>query len=139
MTGRRKARELVLKALYAYEMLPRDISQIYDELADGNAMGQENLDFARHYMDTVLKNQDQLDRLITKLADNWDLDRIAVIDKIILRMALAELYFMPDIPEKAAINEAIDLAKQYSTLESSSFVNGILDTALAESRHKPAE
>ena len=139
MTGRRKARELVLKALYAYEMLPRDIDQIYAELADGNAMGQENLEFARRHLDIVLKNLNQLDQKITKLADNWELDRIAIVDKIIMRMALAELYFMPDIPEKAAINEAIDLAKQYSTLESSAFVNGILDAALAESRHKPAE
>ena len=139
MTGRRKARELVLRTLYAYDMLPRDINQIFAETAEGVELGADNLEFARRCLDTVMKHQNELDRHIVKLAEHWDLDRIAVIDRIILRMALAELYHMPDIPEKAAINEAIDLAKQYSTLESSAFVNGILDAALAESRHKTTE
>jgi N utilization substance protein B len=132
MTKRRQARELVLKGLYAYEIHPRAIDEIISYLISEQPLEAEHVQFAREYMELVVKNLDFLDREITRLAENWDLDRIAVIDKIILRMALCEICFMPYIPEKVAINEAIDLAKEYSTLDSSSFVNGILDAALSK-------
>jgi len=64
------------------------------------------------------------------LALNWRLERIAVIDQIVLRMAMTELRTMPDVPAKVVLNEAIELVKQYSTAESSAFVNGILDSFL---------
>jgi N utilization substance protein B len=131
MTRRRQARELVLKGLYAYEILQRDIDEIFADLAGDSSLGEEHLKFARFYIETVIKNSASLDAEIARLADNWEIERIALIDKIILRMALCEIRYMPDIPEKVAINEAIDLAKQYSTLESSAFVNGILDAAIS--------
>jgi N utilization substance protein B len=134
MTKRRQARELVLKALYAHEILPREVDEIFGDLVEESGVVGDHLRFARGYIDLVLKNVDFLDREIAVLAENWDIERIALIDKLILRMALCEIHFMPDIPEKVAINEAIDLAKEYSTLESSAFVNGILDAALARPR-----
>lgn len=130
MSTRRQARELVLKALYSYEILRRDIDTLFDELVDEQPLSEEHHAFALHYLETVLAHLEELDKEIDKLTDNWEIDRIAIIDKTILRMALGEIHYMPDIPEKVAVNEAIDLAKQYSTLESSSFVNGILDTAM---------
>ncbi|MEZ5359104.1 MAG: transcription antitermination factor NusB [Candidatus Zixiibacteriota bacterium] len=130
MSTRRQAREVVLKALYSYEILERDIDALFDELVNEQPLSDEHHAFARHYIETVLAHLNELDKEIEKLTDNWEIDRIAVIDKMILRMALCEIHFMPDIPEKVAVNEAIDLAKEYSTLESSSFVNGILDTAM---------
>jgi N utilization substance protein B len=133
MTKRRQARELVLKGLYAYEIHQREIQVIFEDLSRESALAREHLDFAHHYMKTVIKNSEFLDREIARLAENWEIERIALMDKIILRMALCEIHFMPDIPEKVAINEAIDLAKQYSTLESSAFVNGILDAAISGS------
>jgi N utilization substance protein B len=133
MTGRRQARELVLKGLYAYEIHEREIEKIIAELSEDISLSEELLEFARYHIELAIKNRDQLDREIKKLAENWELERIAIMDKIILRMALCEIRFMPDIPEKVAINEAIDLAKQYSTLESSAFVNGILDAAISDS------
>ncbi len=136
MTGRRKAREAVLRTLYAYEIHPRDVDDVFEESLTDIELAEANQTFARQYIGIVLDHVAELDQHIIRLAENWELDRIAIIDKIILRMALAELFYMPDIPEKAAINEAIDLAKQYSTLESSSFVNGILDAALADARRK---
>jgi len=123
---------LVLKGLYAYEIHHRDIDIIFADLAAESQLAEEHLKFARYHMETVIKNIEFLDSEITRLAENWEIKRIALIDKIILRMALCEIHFMPDIPEKVAINEAIDLAKQYSTLESSSFVNGILDAAISK-------
>jgi len=130
MTGRRQARELVLRCLYAYEMYERDVNQIFEALAVGSELSQEHLLFARQLMELVIKNATSVDAEIARLAKNWELDRIAVIDRIILKIALTEIHFMPDIPEKVAINEAIDLAKEYSTNESSAFVNGILDAAI---------
>lgn len=134
MTKRRKARELVLKALYAHEIFPRDMEEIFADLTEESGVVGDHLQFAQYYFELVLKNVEFLDREIAVLAENWDIERIALIDKLILRMALCEIYFMPDIPEKVAINEAIDLAKEYSTLESSAFVNGILDAALTRAR-----
>jgi N utilization substance protein B len=133
MTARRKARELVLKGLYAYRIHERDIGALFDELAEGSSLAEKHLHFARHLLETIIKNLAFLDEEIARLAENWELERIALIDRIILRMAMAEIHFMPDIPEKVAINEAIDLAKKYSTEESSSFVNGILDAAISDS------
>lgn len=130
MSTRRQARELVLKALYSYEILQRDIDALFDELVDEQPLSNEHHAFARQYLETALAHLEELDKEIDRLTDNWEIDRIAIIDKTILRMALCEIHYMPDIPEKVAVNEAIDLAKQFSTLESSSFVNGILDTAM---------
>lgn len=137
MTGRRQAREVVLKALYAYEIHPRPPGEIIGEIISERALEPELLDFAHAYLDIVLAHMAEIDADISRLAENWQLERIAIIDKIILRMALAELHYMSDIPEKVAINEAIDLAKEYSTLESSAFVNGILDAALPQLRRNP--
>lgn len=131
MTGRRQARELVLRGLYAYEIYERDVNQIFEELAVDSQLSKEHLLFARQLMEMVIKNAASIDAEIARLAQNWELDRIAVIDRIILQIALTEIRFMPDIPEKVAINEAIDLAKEYSTNESSAFVNGILDAAIS--------
>jgi len=133
MTGRRQCRELALKCLYAYEMTPRDVDQIFNDLSAEAELSAENLQFARSLVDKVLENLEFLDSEIVRLAENWEIDRIALIDRIILRLALAEINYMPDIPEKVAINEAIELAKIYSTNESSSFVNGILDAAISGS------
>lgn len=138
MTGRRQARELALQGLYAYEIHHRDVAEIFDQVARDSSLEEKHLQYARRLMETVIQNLEFVDKEITRLAENWDLERIALIDLIILRMALTEIHFMPDIPEKVAINEAIDLAKEYSTIESSSFVNGILDAALLKSR-RPAD
>ncbi len=137
MSTRRQARELVLKALYSYDILERDIDALLDELVNELPLNDEHLDFARNYINLVLGKLSELDTEIKRLTENWEIERIAVIDKTILRMALCELLFMPDIPEKVAVNEAIDLAKEYSTLESSSFVNGILDSAMSGSKENP--
>jgi len=81
----------------------------------------------RQFFLLVRKYKDWADRVIGELAEHWKVERIALIDRILLRMALVELREMPDTPVKVAINEAIELAKKYSTGESSSFINGILD------------
>lgn len=129
---RRQAREAILKALYTVELMEWDIDRVMEDIHLNDAPDEKMSRFIRNYLETVVSNLEYLDKEVTRLAENWELKRIAIIDKNILRMALSEIHFMPDIPQKVSINEAIDLAKQFSTLESSSFVNGILDAAMSE-------
>ncbi|MFH1701476.1 MAG: transcription antitermination factor NusB [Candidatus Zixiibacteriota bacterium] len=132
MTKRRQAREFILKVLYSYEILNRDFEEIIEDMLKESSIGEGQMPFIQSYLESAIKNLEFLDLEIERLAENWKLERIAIIDRVILRMGLCELHFIPDIPEKVSINEAVDLAKKYSTSDSSSFVNGILDAALTE-------
>ena len=127
---RRKARETVLRALYACEINDGDPDEIVESILNEASLPEKNVGFARNFIDLVANNKDWADKIISNLAKNWDIKRIAELDLIILRMAMVELKLMPDIPEKVALNEAIELAKKYSTEESPSFINGILDNFL---------
>ena len=79
-----------------------------------------------------MENKTWLEKVIIRHLDNWEINRIALLDKLILQMAISELYFMDDVPPKVTLSEAIEIAKRYSTEESSSFVNGILDAVYKE-------
>jgi transcription antitermination protein NusB len=84
-------------------------------------------EFAAELAKVVWANRESMDREIESVLQNWSLDRVARIDKILLRMALAEMHHFKDIPVKVSIDEAIDLAKRYSEAKASGFINGILD------------
>ena len=135
MSSRHRARELVLKAMYAFEQGWQSKEDIRLSIIDNSGLDNNSIGFAMALFDNVVDNLKQIDKYITKLATNWRLDRIAIVDKNILRIAITEVEYMPDVPMKVAINEAIELAKTYSTLESASFVNGILDRALHDKGH----
>ena len=125
---RHKARELVLKSLYALDCGTADPDKSFKEISDDVSLPERQLKFAKDLF-TICKEQVRwADEQISLLAKNWRIDRINYIDRNILRMAMIELQFMPDAPAKVVINEAIELAKTFSTHESSAFVNGILDT-----------
>jgi transcription antitermination factor NusB len=83
--------------------------------------------FARRLIDGTLEAREKIDGIITDAAQNWDLRRMALVDRNILRMAVYEMLFAEDIPAKVSINEAIELGKRFSTKQSGSFINGILD------------
>lgn len=97
------------------------------ELAELTKNGQEDIDFFTQLYDGVIEKNDFLDQLIASKAHNWEVDRIALIDRIILKMALVEMMTCASIPMKVSINEAIEISKQYSTPKSKQFINGILD------------
>ncbi len=101
--------------------------------------GGETDKFLERLVSGVLEHRQELDRLIERFSENWRLDRIDVIDRNILRMALFELLYCEDIPPKVTINEAIDLGKRYGSEDSGSFINGILDRIQNEVIHKPVE
>ena len=134
MSSRRLGRESVLQALYAYEQSSQteDDKNIEMTIIDESELDEKTLAFAHHLFEQVVKNLETIDAYITKVAKNWNLDRIAIVDKNILRMAICEIMYLPDIPMKVAINEAVELAKKFSTYESASFVNGILDRVFHE-------
>lgn len=125
---RRKARQLVLQALYAsdvQELSPDTIS--CDVIADED-LPERQVTFARDLFSLVLANQDWADEQIRLLSHNWNIERLADIDRCILRLALVEMTRVPDSPVRVVINEAIELAKLYSTASSSAFINGLLDS-----------
>jgi transcription antitermination protein NusB len=124
---RRRARELVLQALYASEVTEAGSDELFPDILGEEELSPKNLRFASDFFALVRSHQEWADSQITILAHNWKIERIAEIDRIIMRMALTELHEMPDTPVKVALNEAIELAKKFSTAESSSFINGILD------------
>ena len=119
MSNRRRAREYVLKALYACELGELSKEEIKGSIIEKGGLDEKTLAFAVRLFDEVIKNLNEIDEYIESLATNWKLERIAVVDKNVLRMAICEVEYMPDIPVKVTINEAIEVVKKYSTFESS--------------------
>ena len=153
---RRIAREKALQILMAYEisMTPwtglfshiffRDFNFGDDEIAPVKLLNPEEIQelesdtnihwedeeiiFARNLIEKTIESREHIDKLIIDFAQNWEFDRIATIDRILMEIAMTELLFFPEIPPKVSINEAIDIAKKYSTVKSGMFINGVLDS-----------
>jgi N utilization substance protein B len=136
--SRRKGREFAMQLLYAVEVGSTPFLEAVKNLSTDPDLAADAKDYGVLLARAVLGNQKEIDALIAGVSANWDLDRLAVIDRIIIRCALAELMNFPDIPLKVAINEAVDIAKKFSTSESSRFVNGVLD-AVAKQISNPSQ
>jgi N utilization substance protein B len=135
MSYRRRAiREKVLQALYAYELSQEPVDQIFDYLFGEIKNESDALEFAKQLIYKVIENQKEIDAHIKSKVENWEFSRIALIDRLVLRMAICELLCFSDIPPKVSINEAIEIAKKYSTENSGKFVNGVLDAVLEDLR-----
>ncbi len=126
--SRRKAREYALQILYQYDLTKekpdREAFEIFWK--------EHNVDdtiksFTEDIVTGTLKNLKEIDRLISSVTEHWELQRMAVVDRNILRAATYELLYRDDIPAAVTINEAIEIAKKYSSRESASFINGLLD------------
>ena len=128
MRRRTLAREHALKILYQTDITRRSLEESVDDYWQQEPnKDAEIMTYAKLLSEGVRKNLKAIDEKISEYATNWQLSRMAVIDRNILRMGLFELKYTSDIPPKVAINEAVELAKKYGDLESSKFVNGILD------------
>ena len=132
---RRKEREAVLKALYAREISDESPKIIFQRFMD-SFLNEKNYQYSNDLFFCVVKYQDWADELIRKHLQNWSFERIALIDRILLRMGVSEIFYMDDIPPKVTISEMVEIAKVFSTKESSGFVNGILDSVLKESQNE---
>lgn len=128
MRKRTLAREYTLKILYQAEMTRRDIVAAAGKFWDEEDPPDDNVrEFTRRLIEGVAANLATIDAKISHYAANWQIKRMAVIDRNILRIGVYELLHTSDIPPKVTINEAVELAKKYGDLESGKFVNGILD------------
>ncbi len=133
MVTRRFVREVVMQILYAFEIRKEDIHKVAEGLMPEEITSHPKArDFALSLLEKVTSNLPTIDSKIKSHADNWELDRMAIIDKNLMRIAIAEMLYFPDVPPKVSINEAIEIAKQYSTDKSGKFVNGILDAVRLE-------
>lgn len=127
MKKRTRARELALQVLYSAEVAQEDIAKVLADLRREETADIESVEYAVRLVTETSARLPELDELIRKQCTNWDLHRVALIDKNILRMAIVEILYFDDIPEKVSIDEAIELGKMYSTDKSGQFINGILD------------
>ena len=129
MGQRRQSRELALQFLYGYGMNRREgsLEEAITDFWNSNRAPEGVRNFAADLIDGTLENLDRIDNIIREHATNWKLDRIALVDKNILRLAIYELIYRDDIPPSVTINEAVEIAKKFSTPRSGKFVNGILD------------
>ncbi|MDD3559246.1 MAG: transcription antitermination factor NusB [Melioribacteraceae bacterium] len=132
---RRVLREKCLQILYAYEMQGEGLTLISEGILS-DIVNVRDRDFVNQIVNRVVANTDQLDEFIKERVNNWEMDRIALIDKLLLRIGIAELLYFTDIPPKVSINEVIEIAKDYSTSKSGKFLNGILDAVLSDLKEK---
>ena len=132
---RRKAREVALQFLYQLDLNGDDDPIPHDEEVWGrHPVDDETRAFADARVRGVKGNQAKIDHAISQFAEHWDLERMAVVDRNILRLAVYELLWTAEVPPKVAINEAIEIAKKFGTKESSRFINGLLDRIHKELR-----
>ena len=139
---KRISRYIALQTIYAYEIsggdknvliykefmhhFQHDFSEYYGTLSSSQLFFSEKL-----YVSSI-ENKDYIDSVIKERLKNWDISRLAIIDKLILRMSAAEMLFIDDVPPKVSIVEGVEIAKVFSTQDSSNFVNGILDAIYNE-------
>ena len=129
---RRFGREGVFQGLYALEISSEPKEKVLADILNRYSFNIKIQTFISDLFFKTVENKTWLEKVIIRHLDNWEINRIALLDKLILQMAISELYFMDDVPPKVTLSEAIEIAKKYSTEESSSFVNGILDAVYKE-------
>lgn len=135
--SRRRARQYALQMLFQYEFtasstfraLPADSDQdaAQDWPGDYSAEPEQVRSFADELFQGTLRHRDEIDAVIRNAAEHWDLDRMVAVDRNILRLAAYEILYRQDIPAAVTIDEALEIAKKFSTQESASFINGLLD------------
>jgi N utilization substance protein B len=130
MGARRKARELALQMLYENDVAGTPPSEMFGRSEELRKATPGLRDFTERLVSGTLKNRETLDAIISKQADHWRLVRMPVVDRNILRLALFELLHEPATPRPVVIDEALEIAKRFSTPRSSQFINGILDGVL---------
>jgi N utilization substance protein B len=134
--SRRKAREGVLEALFShqYSDVKRDVT--IERVLKNKPERIENSEFITVLFNSVMDNYEWADQIIEKHLQNWEFNRVAKVDLVLLRMGICEIYFLDDIPPKVSISEMVEISKVFSTDESPVFINGILDTVYKDFQKK---
>ena len=132
---KRAARCLSVQLLYSFELtktssinkLVENFFKNKDNDLDDLVYKKKEIDYSKKLVKYTVDNSASIDKLIKEKLSNWDITRLAIIDKIILRMSISEMFFIEDVPKKVSMAEGIEISKEFSTKDSSSFINGILD------------
>ncbi len=134
MTSKRSlARQVAMKLVFMSGLVETDLDETLDYFREELGLDDKTLTFARELAEGTLQLQPELDPIIREFLEKWDFDRLGNVERSILRLAVFELLHRPEIPRKVTLNEAVEMAKDYSTDEAAKFVNGVLDR-LAKSR-----
>ena len=127
MSSRRRAREIALQVLYQLDLNPGDPDEALELYEDQLGIPKDTYAFVRLLVKGVSRKRNLIDRIIEGASYNWRLNRMAVVDRNIIRIGVFEILFCDDIPPKVSINEAVELAKKFGSQDSKAFVNGVLD------------
>jgi len=133
---RRNAREGVLEALFAQEYSEEKPKLVLDRILDSNPNRKKSSEFIEVLFFCVLENVNWADDQIKVHLQNWEFSRVAQIDRLLLRMGICEIFFIEEVPPKVSISEMVEISKVYSTDESPSFINGILDAVYKDFQKK---
>jgi len=133
---RRAARKAVLEALFAHQFTCDNPKKTLEGVIRTNQLKDNNLDFMDKLFHCVIDNSDFSEKLIKSHLQNWELGRVAQVDRLLLRMGICEIFFMDNIPPKVSISEMVEISKIYSTDESPGFINGVLDAIYKENNVK---
>ena len=125
--SRRSARVAVLQALYAIEVGKETKSKALKDILKRESRNHDAKNFITELFNVSLSNREWCEDQIKSRLNNWEFKRVAILDRLLLIVAIAEIFFIDTVPPKVSISEAIQIAKKYSTEDSSAFVNGILD------------
>ena len=124
---RRIGRETALQAIYAYEISNEDNNKILKDVLSRHSFDNDMEIFVKDLFYLSEKNKKWCEEKIIERLNNWEFERVALLDRLLLILAISEIFFIDDVPPKVSISEAIEIAKQYSTEESPSFINVVLD------------
>jgi N utilization substance protein B len=134
---RRQGRMIALQTLYEYDTTQHVAVDILERHAEQRHLPPRVVDFAKELLQGVLSHLPEIDGQIEQAAQEWPLQQMAKIDKNILRLAIYEILFNNTVPARAAINEAVELAKTFGSDTSSRFVNGVLGTIFSRAQGSP--
>ena len=137
MGGRHEARQWAVQFLFQRDFNAGDIESALAEFWQDKKSGDKARLFAEELIKGVESKKEELDKLIRRYAEHWDVKRMGAVDRNVIRVALYEMTHRPDVPPVVSINEAVEIAKDLSGVESGKFVNGILDRACKE-QDRPA-
>jgi len=132
MGTRRSARELALKILFQVDVGKLPLEEVLEITFEQEKISPSVQQFALTLVQGTAEHLEAIDKLLAVYATGWHLDRLANVDRTLLRIAAFEILYLPHIPPAATINEAVEMAKKYSTADSGRFINGVLGTLLRE-------
>lgn len=130
MGARRKARELALQMLFQHDVAGNDPDEIIETFEDIQRVRPNIREFAIRVFRGTLEKQAEIDKIVVEQTENWRIERMPVVDRNLIRMAIYEMKYLDDTPKLVILDEAIEIAKRFGTNKSSQFINGILDGVL---------